>query len=144
MKTIKIGYFKQPARPKGFYDRFTTNLKKEEVDKFLQEQREYDEKENIGCVDCIPDQSSHDERTEFQKYWNIIKNTRRHRNLSNKLYKGTSKCRICGCDNGNSEMIIWNKSTVYCIPEGYYHYIISHRIKPDLENLRKVAECLSN
>jgi len=43
-----------------------------------------------------------------------------------KGFKGSSKCRICGCRNGSREYHY--KGWLW--PEGFIHYILKHNVKP--------------
>ena len=47
----------------------------------------------------------------------------------NKRYKGWSDCRCCKKPNGSGEYVY--KKWVW--PEGLYHYVYEHNIKPDKE-----------
>lgn len=52
-------------------------------------------------------------------------------NIIKKLYKGSSKCRLCNCINGSEEyQVFYKKKHVYTIPSGYLHYVQSHSVKP--------------
>ena len=46
-------------------------------------------------------------------------------------YKGYSSCRICNCCNGSVEYSYYDKptNTIFKLPEGYFHYVLSHHIK---------------
>lgn len=53
------------------------------------------------------------------------------------VYRGSSRCRICGEDVGNKEyvfkMYMKPKPIFLYIPGGYMHYIYKHKITPPLE-----------
>lgn len=51
-----------------------------------------------------------------------------------RFYKGFSKCRVCGCQNGSSDFTITvGKKTTATWPKGFRHYVKEHNVKPDQE-----------
>ncbi len=46
-------------------------------------------------------------------------------------YRGSSTCRLCGCQNGSAEyrLVVGDKWVVW--PEGARHYIEQHSVLPD-------------
>jgi len=83
---------------------------------------------------------------EKEKAINLLYEIDRNNTGRRLHYKGYSRCRICDCVNGSSELEIIVKSdkikTKFIIPEGYKHYIEKHNVKPDMENLIKLQESL--
>lgn len=49
-------------------------------------------------------------------------------------YRGWSTCRVCEKKNGSSDL----SDGVYVWPEGYYHYIAHHNVKPTEEFLNYI------
>ncbi len=52
------------------------------------------------------------------------------------LYRGISRCRLCGEANGNAEFT--NKNWTW--PQGYRHYIDDHDVRPSREFRQYVFE----
>lgn len=72
--------------------------------------------------------------TEWQikkpyEYMSVVKFLRKYD--SRVSYKGSSTCRICGCDNGSEEYTQTFRRINFVYPEGFVHYITAHGIKPD-------------
>jgi hypothetical protein len=44
-------------------------------------------------------------------------------------YKGSSRCRLCGCRNGSQTLYL----NGYAFPSGYFHYINEHNIEVPIE-----------
>lgn len=49
-----------------------------------------------------------------------------------KSYKGWSTCRCCGEENGSQEFKFEKFGLRWVWPEGYYHYVEEHNIRPGL------------
>ena len=49
-------------------------------------------------------------------------------------WMGMSRCRICGKNNGSSDL----SHDEFYYPEGYVHYIRDHNIMPDIDLLTKI------
>lgn len=58
-------------------------------------------------------------------------------------YKGLSPCRCCGNFNGCAEYIIKFEDTEFIIPEGYIHYLKTHKLDPD-PNLKLLFKIYGN
>lgn len=48
-------------------------------------------------------------------------------------YNGYSKCRICGCNNGNVEFVLEKDGIKFRYPEGLMHYYEIHNVQPSKE-----------
>ena len=97
-----------------------------------------------GCQYPMPEANTarQDEITEALMLLKKIKESVK----TNTLYtKGVSPCRLCNKSNGSIEYVVTKYSKAgnpmmrWCIPEGYEHYLVDHKVKPDLENLRTAA-----
>jgi hypothetical protein len=67
-----------------------------------------------------------DDKKLYANFIERLENKMRN-NIGMNYYKGWSNCRICGCNNGESEYLIDGK---YVMPGGYLHYIEDHKIIP--------------
>lgn len=52
------------------------------------------------------------------------------------LYRGMSRCRVCGCMNGSREY--WWRGFTW--PQGYHHYVEDHYVAPPLDFYEAVIE----
>lgn len=48
-----------------------------------------------------------------------------------KGYRGSSRCRLCGCRNGSLEYRVHINGQVLVVPEGYVHYLRDHNVVVD-------------
>jgi hypothetical protein len=61
---------------------------------------------------------------EYEAVIRYMNNTRAGRH-----YKGWSTCQICKKRNGSCDM--YSPDSIWIFPEGYIHYIVDHKVKPD-------------
>lgn len=56
-----------------------------------------------------------------------------------KHWKGSSNCRICGKENGSTEL----SDGTYVWPEGFSHYIEKHDVMPPEDFIERAVKCMS-
>lgn len=64
---------------------------------------------------------------------NKLKNAGKYIKVDEKIYRGFSKCRICGKLNGAGECSITKNGIKYIYPNGIIHYYEDHGVKPSDE-----------
>lgn len=60
--------------------------------------------------------------------------------LNPQRFKGSSKCRICGCINGSTEFVYHG----WRWPSGLLHYVEEHNVRPSLAFQELVVGQLKN
>jgi hypothetical protein len=146
MKTITtvIGYWATPIPPleeymtKHGYDTSDPNMVravKEHLAKL--------EKENISNGWSMPIANTSD---RFRKAYAMGLLDKIESKASQQQYKGSSTCRICGCQNGSDEYVFRkvfkNIRREVLMPSGYRHYIEKHNVSPDTDSLMTFATLL--
>lgn len=62
--------------------------------------------------------------------------------LDHVSYRGSAQCRVCGWRNGHRTYVLkLSNGSAYAWPEGYAHYLIEHKVDPDLNLLLMFKEC---
>ena len=146
MKTIAtvIGYWATPIPSvEEYMTKYGYDASDPNMVKLVKEHLTKIEKENTSNGLLMPIANTSD---RFRKAYALELLDKIESKASQQQYKGSSTCRICGCQNGSGEYV-FRKTFKHIrreiiMPSGYRHYIEKHNVAPDTDNLITFATLL--